>query len=92
MEQIIGLNRDAGEMQMVFQIPINEKENLRSGVKLLQAVFMRLYDFYPALSEKPSEAHFKNAMSFIRDTKSSTASLHRTEKTKEEAGLVCQPV
>lgn len=67
-ESLVGLSTDSGEMHLIFNFPIADG-GLKESVKSLQSIFMRLYDFYPAFSEQPSDAHAESAELFIRDTK-----------------------
>lgn len=70
LSRLAGISKDSGDMHMVFKFIVQEGEHLRESVKTLHSIFLHLYDFYPAISEKPSDVHEESAKHFIRETRS----------------------
>lgn len=71
IESLAGLSKDAGDFHMVFKILVKDTADLYVFAKSLQTIFLKLYDFYPALSEKPSEMHESIAHQFAMAAKKS---------------------
>lgn len=71
-----GLSYDVSNMIIVFEYPIDEKNSLHDIVKTIHNIFLRLYDFYPAISEKPSEHHEQLALNYVRDTNFTANNAH----------------
>lgn len=77
LESMKGLSYDVSDMIIVFEYPIDENHSLHEIVKTIHNIFLRLYDFYPAISEKPSEHHELTALNYVRDAKNNTLNHHR---------------
>lgn len=61
-ELLQGVSYDAGEMILIFAIPV--KDRLEDMEKDLNGIILNLYNFYPAFSEKPSETYIENLIEF----------------------------
>lgn len=57
-----GMTTDSGEYIMVFAIPMGD--SLNESTDLLFRIVFRMYDYYPAISEKPSEKYMETALAF----------------------------
>lgn len=64
LDALKGMTTDSGEYIMVFSIPMGD--NLQASTDLLFRIVFRMYDFYPAISEKPSDKYMETALAFKR--------------------------
>lgn len=63
-----GLSKDYGNLSLTFSFPsLGSNENAKRNFALaLNAVFVKLFDFYPSISEKPSELQTAAAKHFAK--------------------------
>jgi len=68
MKSLKGLSKDSGNVNLTFAFlaPGSNDASKRSFTLALNAVFVKLFDFYPSISEKPSDLHTAAALSFIQ--------------------------
>lgn len=62
LDALKGMTSDSGEYIMVFAIPMGD--SLHESTDLLFRIVFRMYDYYPAISEKPSEKYMETALAF----------------------------
>lgn len=62
LERLVGMHRDTEETHLVFSVPVTK--DTKSTLLILQGAFMHLYDYYPAITEKPSEQYVETAIKF----------------------------
>jgi hypothetical protein len=65
-----GFSNDSGNVNLTFAFAAmgtNEAAK-RSFTHALNTIFVKLFDYYPSISEKPSDLHTAAAMSFIEKT------------------------
>lgn len=69
-EVIKGVSKEAGNISIItsFIAPIgNNEQAKRAFVASLNNVFIKLFDFYPSISEKPSDLQALSVGNFIND-------------------------
>lgn len=61
-----GVSEDMGTYSIILGLNLpKDTVNLRDFVGTLNMVFVKLFDFYPTFSEKPSTIHISGAKTFI---------------------------
>lgn len=67
-QSLKGLSKDSGNVNLTFAFASQGSNEAakRSFAFALNTIFVKLFDFYPSISEKPSELHSAAALSFIQ--------------------------
>lgn len=65
-----GISKDNGNAYITLALSpeSNTEPARRKFANLLNATFVKLFDFYPSISEKPAEPQISSALSYLQDT------------------------
>lgn len=80
-DSLRGMARDSGNMTLTFAFsPTGSTEPAKRGFAMtLNSVFVKLFDFYPSISEKPSSLQAMTATAFTKENLSSPIAAVMTE-------------
>ncbi|MBC9707533.1 MAG: hypothetical protein H9W81_21945 [Enterococcus sp.] len=79
LESLRGMAKDGGNAHLTVAISpeSNTEPARRQFAGVLNAMFVKLFDFYPSMSEKPSEIQMSMALSYLQKQTTSTPETHK---------------